>query len=259
MEQPVVTIRTDYPATDEMDEETESDQEMDESSEEESNDEETGSSSQQENIPQQPLQGIFSAPLPGYALPHNQLMQQFSQGNISQQPLLQTYPQFPMYAPIPSLASADVQEQIRNQILYQQERIRQLHEQREQLNKQMLSSKENIPPQPSNGPKRYPPQLKRPAPSRDIESPIPNKRHSSVGSKTLEDKIFGGKALNVESFDTFTSEEDLHKEREEALKDVKVPKAELDRLIQSIPLEHRAKGDCDINETVMAFTHEGYD
>jgi hypothetical protein len=258
MEQPAATIRTDYLATDKMDEETESDQEMDESSEEESNDEETDASSQQGNIPPQPLQGIFQTPLPGYALPHAQLMQQFSQGNISQQPL-QMYPQFPMYAPVLSPASADVQEQIRNQILYQQERIRQLHEQREQFNKQMLSSKENIPPQPSNGPKLYPPQLKRPASSGDIKSLIPNKRHSSVEKKSLEEKIFGDKALNVEGFDTFTSEEHLAKEREEASKDVKVPKAELDRLIQSIPLEHRAKGDCDINETVMALTHDGCD
>ena len=252
MEQPLVTIHTDYPETDEMDEESESDQETGESSEDaESSDEGTDSSptsSQQRNIPPQPLEGTSSKPLPGYALSHNQLMQQFSQGNIIQQPLLQSYPQFPMYAPIPLPTSADVQEQIRNQILYQQEIIRQLHEQRKPLNEQMLSSKENIPPQSSQGSNLH---LKRAASPGNLKSPTRNKRHSSGEKKSLEAKIFGGKALNVEGFDTFTSQEDLLKEHEEASMDVKVSKAELERLIQSIPLEDRAKGDCDINETVM--------
>ena len=255
MEQPVVTIHTVYPATDKMDEDSESGQEMDESGEEEELSDEgidsSSTSSQQENIPPQPLQTNFSKPLPGYAFSHNQLMQQLSQGNISQQPLLQTYPQFPMYAPILLPASADVQEQIRRQILYQQETIGQLHEQRKPLNEQMLSSQANIPQEPSMGPKIYTPQLKRPASPGDLKSPTRNKRHSSGETKSLEDKIFGDKALNVEAFDTFTSQEDLLKEREEASMDVKVPKAELERLIQSIPLEDRVKGDCDINETVM--------
>jgi hypothetical protein len=251
MEQPVVTIHTDYPDTDEMDEVSEPDQEIDESSEEESSDEGRGSSptsSQQENIPPQPLQENLPKQLPGYALPHNQLMQQW---NISQQPPLQVYPQFPMYAPIPLQASVDFQEQIRRQILDQHERIRQLHEQQKPVSKQVLSFHENIPQQPSEGPKLYKPQLKRPASPGSLKSPTRNKRHSSGEKNSLEDKIFGGKALNVESFDTFTSQEDLLKEKEEGSMDVKVPKAELERLIQSIPLEDRAKGDCDINETVM--------
>ena len=260
MEQPVVTINTDYSATDETDEESGSDQEMDESSEEEElSDEEKDSSStssQQENIPPQPFQGPFSKPLPGYALPHNQLMQQFSQGNIYQPPLFQTYPQFPMYAPMPLPASVDVQEQLRKQILSQQDAIRQLHEQRKHLGAQMLSSRENIAPQSSNGPKLNTPQLKRPASPGDLKLPTQNKRHASGEKKSLEDKIFGDKALNVEGFDTFTSQEDLLKEKEEAAMDVKVSKAELERLIQSIPLEDRAKGDCDINETVMVLIRQ---
>ena len=250
MEQPVVTIHTDYPMTDEMDEESESDQEIEKSGEEEeSSDEGTDSSPtspQQENIPPQPFQTNVSKPVPGYALPHNQLMQQLSGANISQQPLLQIYPQFPTYAPIPSLASAEFQEQVRKQMLYQQERIRQLHEQQ---SRQL--SKEKIQLHPSQGPKLQMPQLKRPASPGNLQLPERNKRHASGGKKSLEDKIFGDKALNVESFDTFTSQEHLEKEHEETSMDVKVPKAEFERLIQSIPLEDRAKGDCDINETVM--------
>ena len=247
MDQPVVTIHTDYPTTDEMDEESESDQEMEESGEEEELSDEGRDSSpmspQQENIPPQPFQ---TKPVPGYALPHNQLMQQLSGANISQQPLLQIYPQFPMHAPIPSLASAELQEQVRKQMLYQQERIRQLHEQQ---SRQL--SKEKIQLQPSQGPKLHMPQLKRPASPGNLQLPERNKRQSSGEKKSLEDKIFGDKALNVESFDTFTSQEHLLKEQEAASMDVTVPKAEFERLIQSIPLEDRAKGDCDINETVM--------
>lgn len=243
-----ITIHRDYPTTDEMDEESESDQEMEESGEEEESSDEDSSptSPQQENIPPQPLQTNLSKPVPGYALPHNQLMQQLSGANISKQPLLQTYPQFPMNAPIPSLASAEFQEQVRKQMLYQQERIRQLHEQQ---SRQL--SKEKIPLHPSQGPNFHMPQLKRPASPGNLQLPERNKRHSSGGKKSLEDKIFGDKALNVESFDTFTSQEHLEKEHEETSMDVKVPKAEFERLIQSIPLEDRAKGDCDINETVM--------
>jgi hypothetical protein len=96
---------------------------------------------------------------------------------------------------------------------------------------------------------------KRPTSSEDLN---PSKRHLSLGTaaqireqQALQEKIFGDKARDVEDFDTFTSQEDALREREE--ENVKVPKAELEWLIQSIPLEDRAKGNGDISETVMAF------
>lgn len=96
---------------------------------------------------------------------------------------------------------------------------------------------------------------KRPSSSENLEPPMPNKRHSSLGAisreqRALQEKIFGDKAMNVSHFETFTSQEDLERESDEP--DVKVPKAELEWLIKSIPLEDRVKGDsADINETVM--------
>jgi hypothetical protein len=98
---------------------------------------------------------------------------------------------------------------------------------------------------------------KRPSSSENLEPPMPNKRHSSLGAisreeRALQEKIFGNKAMNVGHIETFTLQEDLERERDEP--DVKVPKAELEWLIKSIPLEDRVKGDsADINETVMVF------
>jgi len=99
---------------------------------------------------------------------------------------------------------------------------------------------------------------KRPNPD-DALSSLPNKRPwgspslsgRDPATRLLASRVFGGLASNVEDFDTFTSAEHRYEENIMAAMDTKVPKEELDWLLQSIPLEDRAKEGGDISETVM--------
>lgn len=139
------------------------------------------------------------------------------------------------------------------------------------------SSKENVPPtqpQPvSTAPLVLDPDSspisggyplnpsKRPAPPEDLKPLANNKRNFLTGSQTheqrvLQEKIFGNKAAKVEDFETFTAWDDKLKE-DEASKNELVPKAELDWLIQSIPLEDRVGGQTNFDETVMASKPRG--
>ena len=97
---------------------------------------------------------------------------------------------------------------------------------------------------------------KRPASSTALDSVHITKRHTSAGShktreeRALRETILDNRADNaVESFDTFQSQDDSIDPLDNL--DAKVPKEELDRLIQSIPLEDRAKINGDIDETVV--------
>jgi hypothetical protein len=134
----------------------------------------------------------------------------------------------------------------------------------------LSSSKENIPPTQPQPPSAvfpvHPNSLpvsgghplnpsKRPAPSEDLKSLASNKRQLSAGTQTyeqrvLQEKIFGNKAAKVEDFKTFVNWDDTLKD-EEASWDEPVGKAELDWLIQSIPLEDRVGEQADLDETVM--------
>jgi hypothetical protein len=70
-------------------------------------------------------------------------------------------------------------------------------------------------------------------------------------SRALEARVFGGLATNVTDFDTFTSLQQRYEEQAMANMDTKVPVEELDQLLQSIPLEDRAKEGADLSETVL--------
>ena len=70
-------------------------------------------------------------------------------------------------------------------------------------------------------------------------------------SRALAARVFGGLASNVEDFDTFTLPEHRHEEQIMASMDTKVPKEELDWLLQSIPLEDRTKEGADLSDTVL--------
>ena len=58
------------------------------------------------------------------------------------------------------------------------------------------------------------------------------------------------KASNVEDFNVFQSAEDHAKDLLLASKDVKPSKEDIDRLLESIPLEDRA-GEVDLTETAL--------
>lgn len=68
--------------------------------------------------------------------------------------------------------------------------------------------------------------------------------------KALEHKLFKGKGLSVLDFDTFTSPEDRLADQISASQDVEIAKEELQKLIESIPLED--EGDkADIHEIIL--------
>jgi hypothetical protein len=98
-------------------------------------------------------------------------------------------------------------------------------------------------------------QGKRPSPDNTL-SLLPNKRTYVLpgrdpASRALAARVFGGLATNVEDFDTFTMPEQRYEEQAMANLDAKVPKEELDRLLQSIPLEDRVQEGADLCETVL--------
>jgi hypothetical protein len=72
-----------------------------------------------------------------------------------------------------------------------------------------------------------------------------------AATRAIASRVFGGIASTVEDFDTFTSQTQRYEEHIMATMDTKVPKEELDWLLQSIPLEDQAKEGADISETVM--------
>lgn len=128
----------------------------------------------------------------------------------------------------------------------------------------MGSDSESSSPPPQINQENRPPmmpisyQSKRP--NSDVAlSSLPNKRPYGSPSlsgrdpttRVLASRVFGGLATNVEDFDTFTSAEHRYEEHIMATMDTKVPKEELDWLLQSIPLEDRAKEGGDISETAM--------
>jgi len=90
-------------------------------------------------------------------------------------------------------------------------------------------------------------------------SSLPNKRLAlsptlaagGSATKSLASRVFGGLASAVENIDTFTTPEQKYQEHIMATMDTKVPKEDLDWLLESIPLEDRAKEGTDISETVM--------
>jgi hypothetical protein len=92
-------------------------------------------------------------------------------------------------------------------------------------------------------------------------SSLPNKRLAIATSptlaaggsatKSLASRVFGGLASAVENINTFTTPEQKYQEHIMATMDTKVPKEDLDWLLESIPLEDRAKEGTDISETVM--------
>ena len=68
--------------------------------------------------------------------------------------------------------------------------------------------------------------------------------------EALESKLFRGKGLNVRDFDTFTSPEDRLADQISASQDGQVAREELQKLIESIPLEDG--GDkADIHEIIL--------
>ena len=84
-----------------------------------------------------------------------------------------------------------------------------------------------------------------------------NTRHGSVTpspeERALQAKILS-KTSNIEDFDVFQSDQDHAKDLAMASKDVKVSKADLDLLIESIPLEDRAGGETDLTGTALVDT-----
>jgi hypothetical protein len=84
-----------------------------------------------------------------------------------------------------------------------------------------------------------------------------NTRHGSATpapeERALQAKILS-KTSNIEDFDVFQSDEDHAKDLAMASKDVKVSKADLDLLLESIPLEDRAGGETDLTETALVHT-----
>jgi len=84
-----------------------------------------------------------------------------------------------------------------------------------------------------------------------------NKRHGSTTpspeERALQAKIIS-RASNVEDFSHFQSAEDHAKDLAMASKDVKVSKADIDMLLESIPLEDRAGGETDLTETALVHT-----
>ena len=107
-------------------------------------------------------------------------------------------------------------------------------------------------------------QGKRPNPD-DVLSSQPNKRPYASPSlpardttpRLLASEVFGGLARNVQDYETFTRPEHQLEEQIMAHMDTKVPKEELDWLLQSIPLEDRTKEGGDISETVMVTAFHG--
>ena len=67
----------------------------------------------------------------------------------------------------------------------------------------------------------------------------------------IESKVFQGKALNVRDFDTFISPEDRIADEISAKEDVKIPKEELQNLIDSIPLDEENDESQDIQDILM--------
>lgn len=69
---------------------------------------------------------------------------------------------------------------------------------------------------------------------------------------SAEHRLFRGKATNVTDFGTFEYGQEWDDTPNGTEKDI-VDQRELDRLIQSIPLEDRATGVVDADETLMVF------
>jgi hypothetical protein len=84
-----------------------------------------------------------------------------------------------------------------------------------------------------------------------------NTRHGSATpspeERALQAKILS-KTSNIEDFDVFQSDQDHAKDLAMASKDVKVSKADIDLLLESIPLEDRAGGETDLTETALVHT-----
>lgn len=83
---------------------------------------------------------------------------------------------------------------------------------------------------------------------------LKNKRHASATpspeERALQAKILS-KARHVENFGVFQSAEDHAKDLALALRDEKPSKADLDMLLESIPLEDRAGGESNLTETAL--------
>ena len=125
----------------------------------------------------------------------------------------------------------------------------------------MSSNSGSSSPAPQINQENMPPTLltssqgKRSSPD-NLPSLIPNKRPYILpghdpASRALAARVFGGLATNVRDFETFTSPEQRYEEQAMANMDIKVPVGELDRLLQSIPLEDRTTEGTDLSETVL--------
>ena len=83
---------------------------------------------------------------------------------------------------------------------------------------------------------------------------LKNKRHGSTTpspeERALQAKILS-KARHVENFGVFQSAEDHAKDLLLASRDEKPSKADLDMLLESIPLEDRAGGESNLTETAL--------
>lgn len=102
---------------------------------------------------------------------------------------------------------------------------------------------------------------KRTASSDSTDPAQQSKRHSSAGSHTTPEeralmaKILNNKACNaVERLDTFSLRDDSPDDIVLPDKDVKVPKEELDRFLESIPLDDRAELGGSTDDTIAVCT-----
>jgi hypothetical protein len=69
--------------------------------------------------------------------------------------------------------------------------------------------------------------------------------------RALEAKLFRGKAVNLRDFETYISPDDSHVNATNAKSDVKVPDEEIQKLLESIPLEDQDQEAADIHKTLV--------
>jgi hypothetical protein len=117
----------------------------------------------------------------------------------------------------------------------------------------LSSEKENIAPSSSSeilpltakrsaSPGLPPPKRSKPAPSPELEK------------RAIEQTLFAGMGLNVTPVDTFISEEDRLADELSAKEDVKLSADELQKLIESIPLEKEEESQ-ELQDMLLVF-HE---
>ena len=91
---------------------------------------------------------------------------------------------------------------------------------------------------------------KRPALSEIQQEANSKKARPNVNGNSIGTKLFAGIAADVEDFETFS----YGKVDDDIGKVEPVAPQELEWLIQSIPLEDRARGTADVNDTIMVLT-----